>query len=587
MSAWYAFEEQALRLKDEECVWYRANPSEEAVTYTWTQTYQHACRMAQFLLTTGVQPRELVATYLVNSPEFVFTLLGLWAIGSAPALINYNLSGDALLRSVKIPRSKIFLVDEGEACRQRVKDSTPQLENGLGVTIIVLDAALKAKISMLDPIRPSDAYRQGLTPSFPLFLFYTSGTTGFPKACAFPTAAAGVLGDRRLRTTGMKPGPAADTWYDCMPLYHGTGCTMVICSLTTGTRLAIGRRFSVRNFWRDIHDSGANSFIYVGETARYLLAAPPSPLDKTHKLTSMYGNGMRPDIWRKFIERFNIPVVNEFFNSTEGMLSLLNVCRGPFHDGHVGHHGVIQRWRNHHVIVPIQPNHEDGDHILRDPSTGFAVRRSYNEGGEIVIRCATEKAFIGYWDDPKATSNRFLRDVFEKGDLWYRTGDALRRDADGRWFFMDRLGDTYRWKSENVSSQQVAEVLGGFSALDEVNVYGVELPNHDGRAGCAAIYITPNARKSFDFAALTTFSRQRLPKYAIPVFLRLVERQTPMHNNKQTKVPFRREGVDPQKVRQGDAGKNDALLWLSPGANSYVHFLDSDWDAISNGKISL
>lgn len=265
------------------------------------------------------------------------------------------------------------------------------------------------------------------------------------QACALQTQRSYAFGISRKRTTGVKGDGGG--WYICMPMYHGTAGTSLVGCMTGGVRCAIGRRFSVRNFWQDIHDSKAECFVYVGETARYLLAAPPSPLDRDHNLKAMYGNGMRPDVWRKFMDRFNIPCVNEFFNSTEGMLSLLNVCRGPFHDAHVGHHGALMRYALRDQLVPVEIDHENGDGIWRDPQTGFAKRNAYEQGGEILVACRSQADFTGYHNNPQATDQRFVRDVFREGDLYYRTGDALRRDEDGRWFFMDRLGDTFRWKS--------------------------------------------------------------------------------------------------------------------------------------------
>jgi acyl-CoA synthetase (AMP-forming)/AMP-acid ligase II len=406
----------------------------------------------------------------------------------------------------------------------------------------------------------------------------------FPKACPFPVGRSYGLGLPRIRSMGLKPG--VDTWYDCMPLYHGTGGTIAICCMITGVTLAIGRKFSVRNFWRDIHDSEANAFVYVGETARYLLAAPPSPLDKGHKVRAMYGNGLRPDVWTKFQERFDVGCVNEFFNSTEGMLSLLNICKGPFMVASVGHHGAYERRKFHEILVPVQIDHENGT-IWRDPRTGFAKRTSYDEGGEIIVACKSEKDFVGYWNNPEATNKRFERNVFRKGDLYYRTGDALRRDNDGRWFFLDRLGDTFRWKSENVSTAEVAEVLGRFPGVIEANVYGVEVPHHDGKAGCAAIYIEPTRKEGFDWEALLRHARKGLPKYAVPVFVRVMERPSLSHNQKQNKVPFKTEGVNLERIRSGEAGRNDGLFWVRPGGGSYEVFGKGEWEEIRGGRAKL
>ncbi|KAK5126498.1 hypothetical protein LTR08_004763 [Meristemomyces frigidus] len=585
-SLWYFFEDQALLAQNQEktCIWYRTSPAETAVAYSWPEVYRRACCWASFLLDEGIQPGELVGTYLMNSPEFMFNMLGLWGVGCAPAMINYNLGGDGLVHCLKVAGSKVLIVDEEEGCRERVEAVRERIETELGMRIIIVSSELKAAIFARTATRPDDSLRNTLSGTFPIFIFYTSGTTGFPKACPFHTQRSYGLGTPRLRSTGLKPG---DCWYDCMPLYHGTGCTVAICCMMTGVTLAIGRKFSVRNFWPDVHDAKANAFVYVGETARYLLAAPETKLDKGHKLKAMYGNGMRPDVWAKFQQRFAIPTVNEFFNSTEGVFQLLNVAKGPFHEAHVGHHGAIARRNMHDVYVPVRIDHENAEQVWRDPATGFAQRNSHDEGGEILVRCQSEGDFVGYYNNPSATASRFERDVFRKGDLFYRTGDALRRDDDGRWFFLDRLGDTFRWKSENVSTAEVAEVLGHFPGIVEANVYGVEVPSHDGRAGCAALFIRPEARATFDWKGLLAHARKGLPKYAVPVFVRVVESQSLMHNNKQNKVPLRKEGVNPKLVREGDAGMGDAIMWARAGGDRYESFGEAEWEGLVGGRARL
>lgn len=284
-------------------------------------------------------------------------------------------------------------------------------------------------------------------------------------------------------------------------MYHGTGGVTSIClALGCGLTLCIGKKFSTSRFWEEVRDSRATWITYVGETARYLLAAPPSPLDKDHCVRSMYGNGLRPDVWKKFQERFNIPEVVEFFNSTEGVFALTNFAYGDHLTAAVGHHGLILRRITQGTHVPVLIDSATGD-IARDHRTGFAYRQSYEDGGEMLVKVPSEDVFPGYLNNPEATQKKFARNVLEKGDLYYRTGDALRRDAEGRWFFLDRLGDTFRWKGENVSTAEVSQVLGRFPGIVEANVYGVALPNHDGRAGCAAIFIDPAYQEGFDYAA--------------------------------------------------------------------------------------
>ena len=271
--------------------------------------------------------------------------------------------------------------------------------------------------------------------------------------------------------------------------------------MMSGVALCIGKKFSTSKFWSEVHDSKATWITYVGETARYLLAAPPSPFDRDHHVRCMYGNGLRPDVWIKFRERFGVPEVMEFFNSSEGVFGLVNTSRGDYLATAVGHHGAILRYEYRNLYVPVRIDEASGS-IARNPTTGFAYREPYDKGGEIIVKVPDVKVFAGYYQNPEATMKKFERDVFKKGDLWYRSGDALRRTDDGRWFFLDRLGDTYRWKGENVSTAEVAEVLGRYPGVVEANVYGVQLPSHDGRAGCAALYIDPNVQRSFDFGGL-------------------------------------------------------------------------------------
>jgi len=433
-----------------------------------------ACRYSQFLLSQGVQPGELVAFYLINSPEFVFSYLATWAIGTAPALINYNLAGDALIHCLKLSGSKVVMVDEDAECRGRIEESRSRIEGELGMKIIIMDQETRQMLATMEPKRPEHKYRAKLTPRSPMCLLYTSGTTGMPKAVAFDLAKTWNITHFRQASNGLKTGPGGDRWYDTMPYYHGTGNTVLVGCLCAGLTVCIGRKFSVSRFWEDVRDSKATAIVYVGETARYLVNAPPSPRDRDHNVKLAYGNGMRPDVWEKFRERFGIATISEFFNSSEGVFALGNYNAGPYTAAAVGHDGAIKRWMMRNVYVPLAIDHEKGD-IWRDSKTGFAKRMPYEDGGELVVKIPDESAFIGYWNNPEATKKKYLRDVFEKGDLYYRTGDALKR-VEGRWMFMDRLGDTFRWKGENVSTAEVAECLGKFPGIAEANVYGVELP---------------------------------------------------------------------------------------------------------------
>ncbi|KAJ6187265.1 hypothetical protein N7519_002173 [Penicillium mononematosum] len=578
---WFLFTETAKKYPNMSCIWSREG------AYTYTQVQGLACQYAHLFLSMGVKPGELVGLYLQNCPEYLFAWLGLWSIGCAPAAINYHLADDALLHCLKISGTRLLLVDNDAECRQRIEAAREILEGELGMELVMMDSVFRSSVSTYPATFPPMEYALDMQGSFPAILIYTSGTTGKPKGCAFTMARFYAGKSPRRHSTGDRDGPDGDRWYCAMPMYHGTGGLSLMFALCTGVRIAIGRKFSVRNFWRDVRDSDSTYIVYVGEAARYLLAAPPSPDDRNHRVRCMYGNGLRPDVWERFRDRFGVAEIMEFFNSTEGMFSLYNHNNGPYTANSVGHHGVLSRLMLRNVFVPVEVDPTTGD-IIRDPRTGFATRPPYKQGGEMLVAIPNETSFQGYWHNPEATAKKYIRDVFRTGDLYYRTGDALRREDDGRWYFVDRLGDTFRWKSENVATAEVAEVIGCFPGVQEANVYGVKVPNHEGRAGCAALMLAPETKATFDFKALAAYTRAKLPKYAVPVFLRVIESPVHIGNHKQNKVPLRDEGVDPDKVgTKVSDGMEDRFLWLPPWEEGYIDFNKADWAKLTGGGAKL
>ncbi|KAJ5266530.1 hypothetical protein N7478_009338 [Penicillium angulare] len=580
VNGWFKFVQTVKKYGGSVAVWTRER------SYTYREIYEEACQFAHYFLSEGVRKGDLVALYLQNRAEFLSAWLGLWSIGCAPAGINFNLSGDALVHCLKTSDAKLVLADEDPTCRANIEGSQAALAD-LGMKVATLDDSFRAHIHSLPATPQPKELAMNVAADFPGILLYTSGTTGMPKATPFTMARLYAGFTERIAPVGDTPGPNGDRWYNCMPLYHGTAAIVIIAAFVQGTSVALAPKFSVSNFWKDIRDSESTLFVYVGETARYLLSAPPSPHDRNHKVRGMWGNGLRPDIWDRFRERFGIEAIYEFFNSSEGVFGLLNVNLGPYTSGCVGHHGLLMRTILRNTYVPAAIDPESGD-IIRDSKTGFAIRQTMEEGGEILVNIPNEQAFQGYRNNEEATKKKFLRDVFKKGDLYYRTGDALRRESDGRWYFVDRLGDTYRWKSENVSTAEVSEALGRFPGIIEANVYGVLVPKHEGRAGCAALQIDPDALQKFDFAEFARFARSKLPRYAVPVFLRVVDNPTHIHNNKQNKAPLRSEGVDPSLIgTKVPDGASNKIFWLPPGENAYQPFGEKEWEVLTNGGARL
>ncbi|KAH1569987.1 hypothetical protein KXX17_001175 [Aspergillus fumigatus] len=538
----YEFERNVQKYPDHLAIWSYTG------IYTFHELYEHVCQYANYFHELGVQRGQLVAFYLTNSPEFIMAWFALLSIGSAPAAINYHLTGETLIHCLGICGVNVLLVDEDVECQGRIDASRPTIEGQMGMKILSLDESLKSHVATFPKSTPPEHLRRNVSGDAPFVLLYTSGSTNF--SISNPS-----LGQRE---------------------------TAALCS---GTSVAIAKRFSATSFWKDIHDSNATWFVYVGEVVRYLLNQPASPYDRDHRLRGMYGNGLRLDVWEKFRERFNVPDIVEFFGSSEGMFYRANMNRGPYTRGAVGLDGLLTRRRLHRTLVPIVVYH-DSDNIVRDPKTGLAKIASYEEGGEIVVAVPNETAWKGYWQNAGATEKKFTRDVLKKGDVFYRTGDALRRTPDGRWYFMDRLGDTFRWKSENVSTTEVAEALSQFPGVVEANVYGVLVPQHEGRAGCAALQMSEGI--DVDMMELARFVRSKLPRYAVPAFIRLVRTSSHIHNYKQNKVPLREEGVDPR--RKGsllEGGVHDRVFYLSPGAGAYVEFGQREWDDLVAERVRL
>lgn len=291
---------------------------------------------------------------------------------------------------------------------------------------------------------------------------------------------------------------------------------------------------------------------------------------------------MRPDVWKKFQDRFAIDEVAEFYGASESPVSTWVKARNNFHQGHVGRSGMLLKLAFGSMSAVVRHDTETGD-LLRDPKTGLCSRVEHGEPGELLGALDPNDIsdkFVGYWKNEKATNSKVLRDVLKKGDAWFRTGDLMRTDSDGHIHFVDRIGDTFRWKGENVSTGEVESVVSSHPAVKEANVYGVQLPNHDGRVGCAAV-VLEQAPTQETMKGLATYLLSRLARYAAPLFIRVVEIMETTGTSKYTKHGLRTQGVDPDKV--GD----DKVYWMNLGNSAYEPFGKKEWEGIVGGKTKL
>lgn len=374
-----------------------------------------------------------------------------------------------------------------------------------------------------------------------------------------------------------------------MPLYHSSASVLgLLTTLEGGKTIAIGRKFSAKKFWDEVRDADATIIQYVGEMCRYLLRVPPQtdpstgePLDRKHKVRVAFGNGLRPDVWADFKDRFGIDAVGEFYAATEAPLGMFNMSRNDHALGAMGRNGWLYSlvMGSKMAVVELDPETEAP---ARDPKTNRCQRVKTGEPGELLYALPedTKVAFQGYFNNDKATGSKILRGVFSEGDAWFRSGDTIIWDGEGRIFFTDRIGDTFRWKSENVSTMEVGHVMGLHPGIHEANVYGVQLPHHDGRAGCAAVVLNGQPDEVM-MKSIGAHATKGLPAYARPVFLRVMpdmEAQT-TGTHKQLKNNLRDEGVDPAKVDLS------TVWWLQGG--EYVPFREADWKFICEGKAKL
>ncbi|KAF2402729.1 fatty acid transporter, variant, partial [Trichodelitschia bisporula] len=543
----------------------------------------------------GIKKNEVVAMDFVNSETFLWTWFGLWAIGAKPAFVNYNLADRPLLHCIRTSGARVVLVDtqvkdkySGETL-SALSDPAFRTDGG-GVEVALFTPEVKAEIAGTPPTRAPDAARSGQLGKDMAILIYTSGTTGLPKPAVVSWAKAALAPSF---VAGWMPIRADDIMYTCMPLYHSSAALLACMSVVqAGATFSLGARFHRSTFWDDVRATHATIIQYVGETCRYLLSAPESPLDKQHSVRVAFGNGLRPDVWPRFKSRFNIDTIAEFYAATEGPAAMWNKSRNEFTAGAVGRSGLIASTLLGKSSVVVRLDYE-ANTPLRDPKTGLCIRCPLGEPGELLYKLDEkdiEKAYQGYYHNTGATKSKIVRGVLAPNDAYFSTGDILRKDSDGRWFFLDRIGDTFRWKSENVSTAEVSEVLGRVSGVAEANVYGVSIPGHDGRAGCAAIILNEGVEKDgavpeAQLAALAQGALAGLPRYAVPVFLRIMREETVeaghrTGTNKQQKHHLREEGVDPTRVP-------DAVYWLPPGEKVYRRFGAEEWSGLGGGRVKL
>ena len=535
---------------------------------TWAELNRQTNRIAHVLKDAGIGSGDVVTLFMENRIEFVSCMCAINKLGAVAALINTGLREEPLRHCADSTGSKLLMF--GTELTEAVADIRAQLDHPDRTGYFAVpdgdDATISDWASDLDQLtlNADDSNlpeTQAVLNSSPALYIFTSGTTGLPKAA--------VVSNRRFLASGRMSHLAGlqakprDRVYICTPLYHGTAAMVGLGAvLSSGASAFLRRKFSVNAFLPEVRNYNCSSFVYVGELCRYLHNSPVKDDDAENPLISIIGNGLRPDIWEDFAERFGIPRVIEFYGASEGNVAFANLLNKK---NTIGMTTTDVRLAKYDV---------DANLLVRS-TDGRLVQAASGENGLCLARIAESSKFEGYTDE-EATKKKIVRNAFEAGDAWFNTGDLLKTVDVGfalgnaHYQFVDRVGDTFRWRSENVSTTQVSEVINMLHEVEICNVYGVSVPGAEGRAGMAAVTLTCGTDQ-LDWSRFATLVQEQLPGFARPVFVR-VQSDTDMTGTfKLRKVDLQREGFDIRAVL-------DPIYVLKPKSREYVP-LDAEFHA--------
>ncbi|RLN95165.1 hypothetical protein BBJ28_00024589 [Nothophytophthora sp. Chile5] len=566
------FEESARKWPQKPCMQF----GERVMSFA--QVDAAANRIAHWGLAKGMRVGETVALLMENRPEFVIVWLGLSKIGVVTALLNTHLQTDGFVHCAKIADTKWMIVGEEMAgVLADVADRLPDIAFHIyGDDTLTPQAAaaflpralsLDVELQQMTDDRPPESIRRSanISTSDMALLIYTSGTTGLPKAARVNHFS--II----LRCLAFKYAmhlSMYDRIYCALPLYHTSGGNLSVgMMIFSGATLCISRRFSTSNFWDEVRAYDCTVVQYIGEMCRYLLSAPAKANDKQNHVRAAFGNGLRPDVWAPFQERFGIPSVYEFYGSTEGPMGMLNACTTKADQGHLGRRGFINNVVTGVAIVKYDVETDD---YIRSKK-GYLQTCATNEVGELIVKVNGKdpaRGFQGYYKNKKESNKKVLTNVFKKGDMYFRTGDLFKEDENHCWHFVDRVGDTFRWKGENVATNEVAEAVSRFPGLSEICIYGVEVPGSEGRACMAAMVFD---EKVFDLDEFAQYVKKQLPSFAMPLFLRQLENMSVTGTMKHEKAKLRKQGMDPSKVSDHMWVFNRAKDTYEPLTNATYH----------------
>ncbi|MEO1656652.1 MAG: long-chain-acyl-CoA synthetase [Pseudomonadota bacterium] len=541
--------------------------------WTWSQFNAISNQYANYFKSRGIEAGGCVAVNLQNRADVLFVIMGITKLGATAAMINNQQTGEVLTHSLSVVKPELLVI--GEESLDKAETIRDLLHRDYQGRLLYLPEAADGQapegytdIAAAITSMPTDNLpeTQEVTLGTAAYYIYTSGTTGLPKASIF-THLRAVRGGNFMGQMGLLL-DENDVFYCPLPFYHSNALILAFTStLIGGGTLAIGRKFSVSRFWDECRRYEATTFCYIGETLRYLLNQPAKDNDRDHKVVKILGNGLRPDIWMDFKERFGIEKICEFYAATEGNVAFFNLFNYDQTCGWSPKGGKV--WQ----IVAYDV---DADEPLRD-AEGRLVPLGEGDTGLLVAEVSDTNPYNGY-SDKEASEKKLFRNAFANGDAWFNTGDLVKRLPCSHIQFVDRVGDTFRWHGENVATTEVEAAVIKFPDIEDAVVYGVAVPGMDGRAGMLAL--TPTNGRQPDLTGLANHLRATLPPYAVPRFLRLQGATEVTGTFKHKKSTLKDEGFDPHRV-DGD------VMLLSPGKNDWITVTEGVKAEIEGGQIRL
>lgn len=527
------FEETVEKFPDRPCVYYLDRK------WTYTEFNDWCNRLANNFLKFGIKKGDVVAVFIENKPEILAISMALAKIGGVAALINTSQRNKPLCHSFKLAQPKMAIIDKKFI--QYYEEIEDELSLSKSIVFILDDDLRQTKkhskfktfdIKSFEFANKIPRLKHKILSKDPCMYIYTSGTTGLPKASII-SHGRWLKGYTAFGLTSLRLNEN-DILYVPLPLFHATA--MVVCwssVVAGGAAIVIKNKFSVTDFWKDINYYQATGFAYVGELCKYLLNAEKHPLEANNTLTKMIGNGLRPDIWETFKKRFEIEQVAEFYASSEGNIAFFNVFNLDSTMGFsITNYAIVE-----YDIDKGEPKLD---------KKGYMKKVKRNGVGLLIGEISERYPYDGYTEKSK-TESTILKNVFQKGDAWFNTNDLVRDMGFGHTQFVDRLGDTFRWKGENVSTQEVEGIINQFEGIAESIVYGVEIPENNGRAGMAKLIL--NEQQTLDTEKFYQHLKKELPSYAIPIFLRISNETELTSTFKYQKSTLKKEGFDTSVVK--------------------------------------